>query len=57
MFKNKTVDSSYNIPKILWLKPKELFKRFGKVVGFVVFFAILFVGIDALVVLINQLVG
>lgn len=46
-----------NIPPIIWLKPKEAFKRFGKVVAFMTVFALLFVLIDGLVVALNQLIG
>lgn len=42
------------VPKIRWLTKHETLVRFGKVLGFMIFFGLVFVGLDALVVLIRN---
>lgn len=53
----KNKKPTYKIPKIRWLTKKETANRFGRVLVYMIFFGLIFVGIDALVVLITSLVG
>lgn len=53
--KEKKTKKEDKMPKIIWLKPKETFARFGKVVGVMFAFALTFVAIDALVILVSNL--